>query len=68
MSDPLEKYIDKLPPAILEKVREETKDLKAAEARKVADNVLEQFLNNQAEPGEAVGIVAAQSMENPALR
>ncbi len=64
-ADSLESYISKLPMSIMEKVREETKDLKAAEARKVADNVLEQFLKNQAEPGEAVGIVAAQSIGEP---
>ena len=65
MSDIFEKYKGKLPKNIIEYVRKKTEGRSAKEIRKALEMALEEFQKNQAEPGEAVGIVAAQSIGEP---
>jgi DNA-directed RNA polymerase subunit A" len=60
-----EKYAEILPKSVLDEVAEKTKDLKAEAVKKILDQVCEDFKAAQAEPGEAVGIVAAQSIGEP---
>ncbi|MCK4327784.1 MAG: DNA-directed RNA polymerase subunit A'' [Candidatus Diapherotrites archaeon] len=65
MTKPFDDYKGKLPELILTELEEAAKGLKMPEARKMLAKALEQYENNQAEPGEAVGIVAAQSIGEP---
>lgn len=58
-------YAEKLPPKILDEVRERAKDLKESEIKKMLDKASADLKKAQAEPGEAVGIVAAQSIGEP---
>ena len=65
MNKPFDEYKDKLPESVLMELEAQAKGLKITEARKLLNKALEQFKHNQAEPGEAVGIVAAQSIGEP---
>jgi DNA-directed RNA polymerase subunit A" len=58
-------YKDKLPGPILKKIAEERKGMKNDEKRKMLDNAYSDYLTALVEPGEAVGILAAQSIGEP---
>jgi DNA-directed RNA polymerase subunit A" len=58
-------YEGKLPKKILDILEEKTKDLKVAEIKKILEAVYNDYLNSQIEPGEAVGVIAAQSIGEP---
>ena len=61
----IEDYKNKLPEGILEEIKEKTKTLKSSETKKVLEKVLQEYKKIKAEPGEAVGMVAAQSIGEP---
>jgi DNA-directed RNA polymerase subunit A" len=63
--DLFDEYAGKLPKRILDDARVAAKDLKQKELKKYLDGIEAQYRANQAEPGEAVGIVAAQSIGEP---
>ncbi|MFC2174911.1 DNA-directed RNA polymerase subunit A'' [archaeon] len=65
MNKPFDEYKGKLPELLLDELEETAKGLKMPETRKLLAKALEQYQNNQAEPGEAVGIIAAQSIGEP---
>ena len=65
MTKPFDEFNGKLPESILKELEIQTKGLKVPETRKMLQKALEQFQHNQAEPGEAVGIIAAQSIGEP---
>ena len=67
MNKPFDEYKGKLSPLILEELEEHAKEkgLKMGESRKMLKSALEQYEHNQAVPGEAVGIIAAQSIGEP---
>jgi DNA-directed RNA polymerase beta' subunit len=59
-----------LPKKILEEVEKVSKELKLNEEdkNKLIKEVEKEYLNMMAEPGEAVGILAAQSISEPATQ
>ena len=59
------KYIGKLPEGILKEIKSKTKGLKTAEIKKVLESIYSDYSSITAEPGEAVGIIAAQSIGEP---
>ncbi|MBN3037444.1 MAG: DNA-directed RNA polymerase subunit A'' [Candidatus Diapherotrites archaeon] len=65
MSDLFEKYEGKLPKKVLVELKEATKGLKSPEVKKTLERVYGEFVANKAVPGEAVGIIAAQSIGEP---
>ncbi len=67
MTKPFDEFKGKLPQLILDELEEHAKGkgLKIRESRKMLQAALEQYERNQAVPGEAVGIVAAQSIGEP---
>ncbi len=67
MNKPFDEFKGKLPDLILSQLEEQAKEkgLKMKETRTMLAKALEQYQNNQAEPGEAVGIIAAQSIGEP---
>ena len=65
MTKAFEDYEGKLPKSILKMIEEKTKDLKANEVKKILEKVYNDYLASQIEPGEAVGVVAAQSIGEP---
>lgn len=65
MKEPFKQYEDKLPKKILEEMKERTKDLSKKQTKQSLENALEQYEDHQAEPGDAVGVVAAQSIGEP---
>ncbi len=62
MHKDLEKYQDKLPKKILGEIEELCP---ASKIKKVAEKVYEEFLNTRIDPGEAVGLVSAESIGEP---
>ena len=56
-----------LPPKIKEEIKKKLEEIKADEklARKIIDRCVEAYFKNLMEPGEAAGIVAAQSIGEP---
>lgn len=58
-------YAKKLPRDILEKVYEKTKNLDLAKLQEVLEGVYISYQKIQVEPGEPVGIIAAQSIGEP---
>ena len=60
-----EAYEDKLPKKTLDIIKEKTKDLKVNKVKKILENVYNDYLASLIEPGEAVGVVAAQSIGEP---
>ena len=67
MNKPFNEFKETLPESILTEMETLAKEkgLKMPETRKMLQSALEQFKNNQAEPGEAVGVIAAQSIGEP---
>jgi len=65
MTKAFEGYEDKLPHKILKIVEEKTKDLKVADIKKILEKIYNDYLTSQIEPGEAVGVIAAQSIGEP---
>jgi len=65
MTKAFEDYDGKLPKKILTILEEKTKDLKVAEVKKILEDVYSDYLNYRIEPGEAVGVIAAQSIGEP---
>ncbi|MEM0372902.1 MAG: DNA-directed RNA polymerase subunit A'' [archaeon] len=61
----LEEYAHRLPKSTLADLENKAKDLKADEAKKLAERVCEEYEKALTEPGEAVGIIAAQSIGEP---
>jgi DNA-directed RNA polymerase subunit A" len=65
MTKAFEDYEGKLPKRILGIIEEKAKDFKAADIKKILEEVYQDYLNCQVEPGEAVGVIAAQSVGEP---
>ena len=61
------KYADKLPPNILEEIEEALPDRKVAKSKieKLFERTLEEYEKMKVEPGEGVGLVAAESIGEP---
>ena len=59
------KYRDKLPESIVEELEEKTKGMNAKDIKRIAEQVLAEYIANQIQPGEAVGTIAAQSIGEP---
>ncbi len=65
MSSTLKEYEDKLPPRLVEELKEITKQLSDAKAKKVIETTYEEYENAKVEPGESVGLVTAESIGEP---
>jgi DNA-directed RNA polymerase subunit A" len=67
MADIYEKYKEELPGKIIEDVKKEaeSRSLSAADVKKVLEDVREEYVNSLISPGEAVGIVTAESFGEP---
>jgi len=63
-------YEDKLPPKLIEKLVGEIRrrKLSAEDARRLFKEASSEYLKNRIEPGEAVGIVTAQSVGEPSTQ
>lgn len=57
-----------LPPKIFEEAKEQARGMGEKEKEKFFEKVFEAFKKSQFEPGEAVGIIAAQSISEPATQ
>jgi len=64
-ADIFKEYEEKLPHSVLEEIKSKTKDLKTDKAKKVLERAASDYEKALAEPGEAVGILAAQSIGEP---
>ena len=62
MNKELEKYEDLLPPKLIEEIEQ---SVPASKIRKVAERVYEEYTNARIDPGEAVGLVGAESIGEP---
>lgn len=58
----LKQYEDKLPQSLLDEIK---RTCPASKAKKVVAKVYEEFKKAQIEPGEAVGVIAAESVGEP---
>jgi len=59
-------YEDKLPPSIIEEVKKHLpKKCTPTKLKKILERVYEEYKNSLAEPGESVGLVAAESIGEP---
>jgi len=58
-------YEDKLPPRIIEEIKEKGRDIGADKVKKVIEKAYEQYTNALVAPGECVGLVAAESIGEP---
>jgi DNA-directed RNA polymerase subunit A" len=65
MHKELEQYEGKLPPKLLQEIEEKCP---ASKMRKVAQKVHEEYLWARIDPGESVGLIAAESMGQPATQ
>ncbi|RLG21876.1 DNA-directed RNA polymerase subunit A'' [Candidatus Micrarchaeota archaeon] len=65
MEKVFEAYKDKIPKSILEEVIEKTKGMNKSEIKKMLEKVREEYEKSLLDIGEAVGIVAAQSIGEP---
>lgn len=70
LSNILSPYREKLPKTLIELVKETVteKRLSKGEAEKLISEVYREYLRNRVEPGEAVGIVTAQSIGEPSTQ
>jgi DNA-directed RNA polymerase subunit A" len=64
-TDVFRPYREKLPEKIIQQLKEATGGMKISEKEKVLRKTLDKFENAKAESGEAVGIIAAQSIGEP---
>jgi len=62
MHDALKPYVGKLPKSILEEIEEKSP---ASKIKKVAAKALEEYENAMISPGEAVGLISAESIGEP---
>ncbi len=66
MSKLFKEYEKKLPGTIIESVKENLpKSIADAKLKKVLETVYEEYISSLVEPGESVGIVAAESIGEP---
>ncbi len=61
----INEYNEKLPEGLLKEIKEKTKDLKTNEVKKLLEKITQEYEKIKAEPGEAVGMIAAQSIGEP---
>ncbi len=61
----IKEYKDKLPKKIVEDLCNMAENVTMEKLRKMLDRLVEEYQKSQIEPGEAVGIVAAQSIGEP---
>lgn len=67
MHDELKKYIGLMPELLLKEIEEKAlaAHCPASKLKKVAEKVYEEYTNSKVEPGEPVGLVAAESIGEP---
>jgi len=66
MPDLLKKYKEVLPPAIMEDLEQNLpKNISQTKLKKILEKVYNEYLTSIAEPGESVGIIAAESIGEP---
>lgn len=69
MTDAFQEYQNKLPEAIIDQIKEHLpKGASAARTKNVLEAVYQEYIDSQAEPGDAVGIVAAESIGEPSTQ
>ena len=59
------KYLDILPNSIIEELKLTLKDVSEKKLQKILDKIVSEYESLLAEPGEAVGLVAAESIGEP---
>jgi len=65
MTDIPKEISDALPKSLLEDLKEKAKSLSQARAKRVVDAVFNEYNKAKVEPGECVGLVAAESIGEP---
>lgn len=66
MEDAFKEYQDKLPKKVLDEIQENVpKSISASKLRKILEAVREEYKNASISPGEAVGVVSAESIGEP---
>ena len=60
-----EAYKNKLPESIINEVKQKAKGLKEKDIKKALEEISKEYQRIKAEPGEAVGMIAAQSIGEP---
>ncbi|MFC1697225.1 DNA-directed RNA polymerase subunit A'' [Nanoarchaeota archaeon] len=65
MSKLLKEYEGKLPKSLLEEIKEKGSKLSDTKMKKVLELCYEEYQNTLAEPGEAVGLISAESIGEP---
>lgn len=66
MEKVIEEYKDKLPPKIIDKLKELIPaKTPVGKIKTIFEEVYKEFLNSQVEPGESVGVVSAESIGEP---
>ncbi len=70
MSEQSQKTLIELPPKLLEEVEQVSKEMKLskANAEKLLERVKESYVRSKFEPAESIGIIAAQSISEPATQ
>ncbi len=70
LSNLLKSYEGRLPASVLEKAKNTIKSMKMGrkDAERFMEETLREYLKNRVEPGEAVGIVTAQSIGEPSTQ
>lgn len=68
MSSIYEEYQDKLPESILDEIKESTKKASDKQLKEILEAVYTEYMDTQEEPGDAVGIVAAESIGEPSTQ
>jgi DNA-directed RNA polymerase subunit A" len=67
MANPIEKYVGKVPQPLLDQVQEESKkaSLTNVQIEKVLETLKEKYEYSKIQPGEAIGIITAESFGEP---
>jgi len=60
-----QKYKDLLPERIIEEIKEKTKGMDADKVEKIMEKMVREYKKSKIEPGESVGIIAAESIGEP---
>ncbi|MEM7826187.1 MAG: DNA-directed RNA polymerase subunit A'' [Candidatus Aenigmatarchaeota archaeon] len=70
MSEKLQKNSFELPKVLMDKIEEVSKEMKLSEEKKkkLIEEVWKVYMKSKFEPGEAIGIIAAQSISEPATQ
>ena len=64
-----DEFKDKLPPSVLDEIKEHLpKGVSAVKVKEILETVLDEFVKAQIAPGEAVGIIAAESLGEPSTQ